>query len=205
MRDTKGFCWHRFVMIVALGTAACGSESPSGPRPDVSPRSATPSNAGSSASDSQGDVLRVRTDRPRSRVWILALDEVRVHDLVDRRLIRRIALPPWSVAAGLCMPDMVLDRSGSAVISSNADPVLFRIDAADLRLSQHVVRLRGKENWAIGFGALGFDSAGVLHGLVASGNSLWRIDAAKGIAERIESYDPPLDRCALAMHAQRLP
>lgn len=146
--------------------------------------------------------LRVRSDPDRNRLWVLRLDEVEIYDLAGRTLIRRIALPPWSVARGLCSPDMALDRTGSAFIASNAHPSLFRVDGTSFRLEEREVRLRGREDWSIGFGALGFGADGALLGLVAFGNSLWRIDFADGVAHLAAQYHPPLQRCTLPTYAE---
>jgi hypothetical protein len=140
----------------------------------------------------------MRSDRIRNRLWVLHLDRVEVYDLSDRRLVGKIALPPWSVAIGVCMPDLALDRTGAAVIAANAHPTLWRIDPVSFKLQQYEVRLLGREGWAIGFGALDFDASGNLHALVATGSSLWRIDLRKSRAELVRVYDPPLERCVLA-------
>jgi hypothetical protein len=156
---------------------------------------------GESIREPQEELLRVRTDALRNRVWVLDLDGVGVYDRIDRSLIRRIPIPPWSVARGVCLPDMALDRTGSAVIASNAQSTLFRIDAVTFEIDVFEIRLRGKEDWDIGFGALAFDADGGLHGLVAFGNSLWRIDLERKSAEMIEAYQPPLQRCALTTYS----
>ena len=228
MRDAIDWC--RWLALVLTATGMAGCDWPTNPEqtswvhsalrsggkaipvatqllsmPAGSEAAMTISGDGSGQSAGEHDILRVRTDVLRGRTWVLSLDDVRVYDLSDRRLIRRIALPPWSVAAELCMPDMALDPSGSAVIASNAQPTLIRIDAASFRLTEHEIRLRGRESWAIGFGALAFASDGALYGLVALGNSLWRIDVTQAVAEMVEYYDPPLERCELTTYAARLP
>ncbi len=95
-----------------------------------------------------GDVLRdgfrIRRDATRNRIWLLGFDNVRVYDGQTRRLIRAIALPGWSVARFACDPDMVLDGSGSAIVASNVEPRLWRIDADSLEVSQHPIALEGK-------------------------------------------------------------
>ena len=140
--------------------------------------------------------LRTRADPMRKRLWTLHLDRVEVYDLSDRRLIRKIDLPAWSVALGVCMPALALDRAGAAVIAANAHPTLWRIDPVRFKLQQYEVRLSGREGWAIGFGALTFDGRGDLFAVAATGNSLWRIDLRRSRAELVRLYDPPLERCA---------
>jgi len=140
--------------------------------------------------------LRVKTDPARSRVWVLGLDNVRVYDTVKKRLIRQIELPSWSVARLVCMPDMALERSGSAFISSNAQSRLWRIDADSFEVKMHEISLHGREQWDIGFGALAFAADGALYALTSSVGSLWKIDVAKASASMIEPNNPPSKACA---------
>jgi hypothetical protein len=146
--------------------------------------------------------LRVRTDAQRNRLWVLTLDEVRVYDTarMRKRLIRTITLPNWSVVGWphVCMPDMALDRAGSAFISSNAQARLWRIDADSFELKEYEIRFDGKERWDIGFGALAFAADGTLFGRTTPGGWLWRIDIAKATAVMSESNNKlPSDECAV--------
>jgi len=145
-------------------------------------------------------ILRARTDMDRSRLWVLGLDGVRVYDAATKKLTRRITLPGWSVAPTpyACMPDLALDRSGSAFISSNATPTIWRIDADSFEVQEHGIRLRGKEQWEIGFGALAVTADGGMYALTSSESaSLWRIDLNRASAGMIELRDPPVKACPL--------
>jgi hypothetical protein len=141
--------------------------------------------------------IRVATDTARNRLWMLGLDHVRVYDTVTNQLIRRIALPGWSVMRYVCDPYLVLDRSGSAFISSNVQPKLWRIDADSFEVTALEVILQGNEQWDTGFGPIVFTAGGTLYALTASAHSLWKIDVAKSSASMIERYHPPLKTCAL--------
>ena len=145
------------------------------------------------------DALRIRTDTARSRVWVLGLDNVRVYDTVKKRLIRQIELPSWSVARLACMPDMALDRSGSAFISSNAQPRLWRIDADSFEVKVHEISLHGREQWDVGFGALAFAADGTLLALTSPVGSLWRIDVGKASARIVEENTSLRNVCELTM------
>ena len=142
------------------------------------------------------DVLRVRTDAARGRLWVLGLDDVRVYDTASKKLIRQNKLPNWSVARFICDPDMVLDGSGSAIISSNVQARLWRIDANSFEVKEHEISLLGRERWDIGFGALAFAADGTLYALTSSAGSLWKIDVARASASLIEPYNPPSKVCA---------
>jgi hypothetical protein len=144
------------------------------------------------------DGLLIRRDEARNRVWLLGLDDVRVYDAASKRLIRRIALPGWSVARFTCDPDMVLDGSGSAIVSSNVQARLWSIDAQSFEVKNHAISLQGREQWDTGFGALAFAEDGTLYALTSSGGSSWKIDLAKASAGMIGPDNPPSKTCAFA-------
>jgi hypothetical protein len=148
-----------------------------------------------------GDVLhdgfRIRRDAARNRIWLLGLDNVRVYDGQSKRLIRTIALPNWSVVRSGCDPDMVLDASGSAIVSSNVQPRLWRIDADSLEVSDHTIRLQNRESWDVGFGALAIAADGTLLALTSVSESLWRIDLGKGIARMVAPATALSNVCGL--------
>ena len=147
-----------------------------------------------------GDVLRdgfrIRRDMARNRIWLLGLDDVRVYDAGSKRLIRKVALPGWSMARFTCAPDMVLDGSGSAIVSSNVLARFWRIDADSFEAQAHDIRLEGREQWDVGFGALAVAGDESLYALTATGGSLWKIDIARASASLIELEGPPLRGCA---------
>jgi len=143
------------------------------------------------------DSLRTRTDALHGRTWVLGLDNVRVYDTAKKTLIRQIGLPSWSVVAFICMPDIALDRRGSAFISSNVQSKLWRVDADSFEVKQFEISLLERERWDIGFGALAFAADGTLFAMTSSANSLWKIDIAMGRASLVELYPPPVKACAL--------
>jgi len=128
------------------------------------------------------DGIRVRRDAVRNRIWLLGLEDVRVYDAANERLIRRVALPNWSVARYACDPDMVLDESGSAIISSNVQARLWRIDGGTFTVSEREITLHERENWDVGFAALVPAGNGKLLALSSLAGSFWSIDLNKGIA-----------------------
>lgn len=145
------------------------------------------------------DALRIRKDMLRNRLWVLTLEEVRVYDTAKKRkrLIRKIELPNWSVAQFICDPDMVLDGSGSAIISSNVQARLLLIDGDRFELREREIRLHDKEQWDTGFRALTFTADGTLLALASMGGSMWKIDINKASAIMIElNRKLPLDECA---------
>jgi hypothetical protein len=151
---------------------------------------------------SEREVLRIREDVLRNRLWVLTPDEVRVYNTATtgKRLIRKITLPNWSVVGfrNVCMPDMALDRAGSAVISSNGQARLLRIDADRLDLKDYAISFHEREGLDIGFGALAFAADGTLFARTTPGGLLWKIDINKASAIMIEVNGKlPLDECAI--------
>lgn len=174
------------VLLAVTALAGCSQE-----------RGVAQASAPGRAEKSVQDALRVKTDTARNRRWVLSVDDVRVYDISRKTLIRQIALPNWSVAKSVCMPDIALDRSGSAYIVSNVQAKLWRIDTDSLEVSEHEIRLQGKERWDIGFGAVAFSAGGDLYAMTSTANSAWKIDLARGRASAVEFYNPPAKPCAV--------
>jgi len=148
------------------------------------------------------DVLRVREDLVRNRLWVLTSSDVRVYNTAatGKRLIRTIALPNWSVVGfrNVCMPDLVLDRSGSAFIASNGQARLMRIDADRFALKDYAISFRERDGMDIGFGALAFAADGALFARTTPGGMLWKIDLARSSATMTDVVKKlPADQCAI--------
>src|SRR4029450_6427002 len=62
-----------------------------------------------------------RTDVQGNRIWVLNPDGLPVYDRTNRRHLRRVVRPDWTVAGpnDACAPDLVLAADGSALVSSN--------------------------------------------------------------------------------------
>ena len=201
--SNRGVSIRSWLILLSMATAMAGCG-------DIGKRSETPS-AGRADSahprpDSRGtseqEIFRVREDLPRNRIWVLTLDEVRVYNTATtgKKLIRRIALPNWSVVGfrNVCMPDLTLDRTGSAFISSNGQARLLRIDGDRFDLRDYAISFDGQEGRDTGFGALKFAADGTLFARTTPGGLLWKIDIAKASATLTEiSATPSLDPCAI--------
>jgi hypothetical protein len=149
------------------------------------------------------DAFRIRRDETRGRIWLLGVDDVRVYDSANGRLIRTLLLPNWSVARFSCDPDMVLDGEGSAIISSNAQSRLWRVNASSLEVSEHEIRLQGREQWDAGFGALAYAADGSLLALMSFGGSLWNIDLDSGTARMVPPSKMLFNARGSTMHHRR--
>lgn len=147
------------------------------------------------------DGFRIRRDAVRNRIWLLGLDNVRVYDGQSKRLIRNIALPSWSVARFACDPDMVLDGSGSAIVSSNVESRLWRIDADSFEVREHPITLQGRERWDVGFAALAVGADGTLLALTSVSKSLWKIDLGTGSASVATPVAALVNVCGLTLQS----
>lgn len=141
------------------------------------------------------DVLLVKTDAARDRVWVMRLDEIDVYDGRTRQLMRRISLPSWSVA-DLCGPGIAFDPSGSALVSHNLEPKLWRVDPNASEVQEHTIRLIGGEKLDVGFGTIVFGSDGSLYGVASSGHSVWRIDIGSASAIQVGRDAAVFNECA---------
>lgn len=197
--STRGWLILLFTVTAIAGCGDMGKHSQDSP--------ASRADSADLRQDTQGtserDVLRIREDLVRNRLWVLTLDEVRVYNTATtgKRLIRKIALPNWSVVGfrNVCMPGMALDRAGSAYISSNGQARLWRIDADRFDLKDYAISLHEKEQRDIGFGALTFAADGTLFARTTPGGLLWKIDITKasavltGVNQKL-----PVDECAIS-------
>ena len=141
--------------------------------------------------------LRIKVDAARNRLWVLGLNHVYIYDITAKQLVRRIALPKGSVAGFVCSPDMALDRSGAAIISSNVESTLWKIDADDFAIRAQVITSLASMNRDIGFGALTFAADGTLYALAAHAGSLWRINMATLHASEVALSERLLNTCTL--------
>lgn len=129
----------------------------------------------------------VRVDLAHNRRWVLRKDALTVYDHMNGRRLRQIILPDWVLAGPKdgCAPDIVLDASGAALVSSNVLPVLWRVDPQRFQLTRIALELETDTDREVGFTGLSFSPDGQLLAAGATFPSLWRIDLSAGRARRI--------------------
>lgn len=134
----------------------------------------------------------VRVDAERNRRWVLELDAVTVYDNLNGRRLRRIVLPDWVVAGPRdgCPPGLVIEPSGSALISSNVLPVLWRVGSERFELTRIDVELDSDTDKDIGFSSLSLASDGILLASGSTVSSQWRIDLARARATKLATQAP---------------
>jgi hypothetical protein len=117
--------------------------------------------------------------------------------------ITSLILESTRVAASVaCAADIAVDASGSVLIYSTVLPRLARIDALSLELTEHDIRLLGKEHWDVCFSALVFDRDGTLFAAASSSGTFWKIDLGSASARMVELNAPLENACVLALAAE---
>lgn len=136
----------------------------------------------------QVELLRVvRVDTQSNRRWVLNQEGLSVYDQSNGRRLRRITLPDWPLAgpSDACAPDLVLDASGAAFVSSNVVPVLWRIDPKRFDVRLIALTLKDDADKDVGFTRLFAVGDGTLLANGATFDSLWRIDLSAKTAARV--------------------
>ena len=142
--------------------------------------------------DLAGTTLRTASDLARGRRWELRWDAVVTYDAVTNRPIRRVALEGAGLthARGVCRPDMLLDRFGAVLVSSNVAPVLWRV-SAERSVERFEIQVDDEHGRDVGFTMLAWSSDGrTLDAVDAFTGAPWKIDLASRSAARVEVAQP---------------
>lgn len=131
------------------------------------------------------NALRIKLDAARDRLWVLGRRGVYLYDVPTRRLIHHAVLPDWTFAFHNCLPDMALDASGAALVTSNLEPALWRIDSGTFEVTRHEIDLGGDRGKDFGFNGLAYGGATLFAASAVTG-TLWRIDLERRMARKVE-------------------
>jgi hypothetical protein len=140
------------------------------------------------APDHAAASVLARMDLARGRRWELGWGAVAAYDVSTNRPIRRIALEgaPSTEARGTCRPDMVLDRTGALLVSSNTQPVLWRVSPERFEVERFEIRLEDERGRDVGFSGLAWAADGrSLYALDSSTRTPWKIDLVELKARRV--------------------
>lgn len=143
--------------------------------------------------------LRTVQDPARNRTWVLETDAVYLHEATRTK---RFALPGWVRVsdAYACRPDLAVDANGSAVVTSNAVPIVWRIDPQKPTATRHELVLDADTDKQIGFTGLAYAAdQDVFFAVSADHGSLWRIDPLLRRAQKIETSELLRNGCGLAI------
>jgi hypothetical protein len=123
--------------------------------------------------------LRATADTEGVHQWVLNWDSVTLHDAATSRFIGRFALEgaAQSSSRDLCPPGIVAGARGVAYVSSNVQPVLWRVHAT----TGHVERLEMEidSDRAKDFGFTGLDLSAdgtTLYAMSSTDGATWRLD-----------------------------
>lgn len=123
--------------------------------------------------------VKVQLDARRNRVWLLTRRGVAVYDATTPDRILRVSIPSWKLGTQTngCLPDIAIGPKGEAVVSSDAVPVLWRIDPDTLAVTRHELRLDTPQSKDVGFTLLRYAPRQQWY-LAVDGlrGNIWRID-----------------------------
>ena len=177
------------VIPSALTLAGCVESSEPPARPEAA------------AADSRARVLRTRVDVARGLRWELTWGAVSAFDVATGERIREVRLEGANLSGApeTCVPDMVVSRSGALVVSSNAQPSLWRISPARFEVERFDIALDADADKDFGFTALAFTPGeSALYAASAVTGSLWRIDLAAAAGRKVDGVASQRGACTLA-------
>ena len=137
-----------------------------------------------------GSPLRTVVDSGRELRWELQWNGVMLYDASTSVLLRRFALEgaAQSSSRESCLPDLAIGRDGVAHVTSNVQPVLWRIDPASLRVERVELDVDADRAKDFGFTSLGWSADGVtLYAAGANDGATWRLDAAAAKAYKLDA------------------
>ena len=157
--------------------------------------------ARASPQEDKQQVLRIREDPERNRLWLLDHDSVSLYDNRSGKLLQRIVLPGWIIVGNefSCPPDLALDPSGAVFVTSNVLPVLWRVDPVQFEVTLLDIERDADQDKDMGFTGLAFAADGTLLAANATHGTLWQIDLAASSARKVASYAPVRGSCEPAV------
>jgi hypothetical protein len=131
--------------------------------------------------------IAVREDLARGMRWELGWGSVTAYDIASGQRLRVIALTGANLSGAResCMPDMLLGRSGALIVSSNVQPVLWRISPSHFEVERLDIAVDSDAEKDFGFTSLrwGENERAIYAG--ASTGAVWRIDLVSGTGRRV--------------------
>jgi hypothetical protein len=134
------------------------------------------------------DIL-VRRDALRDRTWALRADALYLYESRTGTRARRFTLPGWIYVTPrfACEPDLLVEATGTVIVSSNIVPNLWRVDPDASTTVELQLVLEPEAGRDLGFTALRFATHGALHAGGSTDRSRWQIDLLNLKAIRLES------------------
>jgi hypothetical protein len=150
-------------------------------------------------------ILRFQKDPARDRGWLLTRSGVFVFDFRSRQTTAHVGLPQWVWAgeAFSCPPDLALGPKGEALVSSNVEPTLWRIDPVTLVVTRHPLVLDAHGTKDVGFTGIAFSKTQNAFYAASPFGELWRIDPLLRRAQQIELSAPIPGGCGVSIGTAR--
>jgi len=147
----------------------------------------------------ESQALRVSLDRTYGRRWELEWNAAVAYDGKTGALIGRVPITAsQSGARGTCRPDLIVSRSGAVLVSSNAEPVVFRIDPSSFEVRRYDIAPNAEHDKDFGFSALAWDvEEKVLYARGSTTGTMWRIYLDSGMATKVASAPKAGNVCRL--------
>lgn len=181
------------VLLIVAAIAFAGCSETQAPRAEPSfPREDT----------ARHDAFRVKEDLARGRRWELGWGAVSAYDVASGQLVRRVPLPRASFAGTdlTCRPDMVMNRFGGLVVSSDAQPALWRVSPSHFEIERFDIVVDSDKDKDFGFSGLAWSAdEKILYAVSGAMGTLWRIDLESETARKVELSSPVLGACGLEL------
>jgi hypothetical protein len=140
------------------------------------------------ALEAKAPALRTKVDLARGMRWEMRWGSVEAYDIASGQLIRAVPLPGAVLAgakeAGL--PDMVLDRLGALIVSSNITTRLWRVSPARFEVEVLDIETEGDAGRDFGFTGLARGpSDREIYAASEPMQTVWRVDLTSGKASKM--------------------
>lgn len=159
-----------------------------------------PSRAAAAASERN---VRYQVDAAHGRIWWLTPEGVYVH---DAKMPQKVAVPipgwQWAGEPYGCFPALALGPNGEALVTSDVESTVWKIDPDTLAVSMHVLAPDSDLDKDVGYTGLVYSSeAAAFFAVSGMHGSLWRIDPALTQAQKVAVSAPMPRACGVAVRA----
>ena len=183
-------------VVLITGLAGCSPAEPPAEPQSVAMQAAAPLEP----------LQRRLEDVARGRVWSLTRTGLELKQIGSDKS-QFVELPDWAWAypefVG-CMPDLTLGPRGDVIVTTNVAPMLWRVDAQSLAVTQHSLALSDDQDRDVGFTGLVYAAEQDAYFAVsAQHGSLWRIDAQLRKARKLMLSEPVRGACGVQVQPSR--
>jgi hypothetical protein len=147
--------------------------------------------------------VRYQFDAAQGRIWWLTREGVFVH---DAKLPQKVAVPipgwQWAGEPYGCLPALALGPNGEALVTSDVESTVWRIDPDTLAVSRHVLAPDADLDKDVGYTGLVYSSEHAAFFAVSGlHGTLWKIDSALTRAQKVTLSAPLPKACGVAVRA----